>query len=80
MNVFYVIILSIILLSWLFSFQPLVSKYLCNDCYQRLEHLRPPFCKGCGRQRCEKLCSDCHQWEQKEKILLKHFIVIKIMQ
>ena len=57
-------------LSWFFSFQPLVSKYLCNDCYQRFEHLRSPFCKRCGRQRCEKLCFDCHQWEQKGKIRL----------
>lgn len=58
-------------LGWLFSFSPLVEKWICQECYSLLSPLsKTQTCKGCGRKSAVRLCQDCQKWKAKRKKLL----------
>ena len=35
--------------------------YLCDDCWEQIETLKPPWCRICGLPRWSAICADCHE-------------------
>lgn len=59
-------------LAWLFSFNQIIEKFICNDCHQKFHRIEEPICKGCGRAEEDNLCRDCIYWQNNGKALLEN--------
>lgn len=59
-------------LAWLFSFNQLIEKFICNDCHQKFRRIEGSICKGCGRIEGNDLCKDCICWQSNGKTLLEN--------
>lgn len=57
---------------WIFSFQALEEKFICEDCLFQFEKIEGQICNGCGRKWKTAICDDCHRWQGQGKQLLKN--------
>lgn len=61
-----------IALQWIFSFDPFVEQFICNDCYRKFKKIKGPICDGCGKIEENNFCDDCGYWLNSGKTLLEN--------